>query len=320
MAAERFVSTAPIGSIAIEILQQVAPVEISPTTDEQTMMGLLEGTIGIVCRGEGKVTRRMVNAGHQLAVIGRPGTGYDPVDVEAATERKIPVVYAPVGGFAVAEGALAMLLTIVKRLPMCDQLVKSGQWLRRYESETGDIAGGTLGIVGLGRIGAHFAGLARPFGVTMLGYDPVVDQARMHDLGVDKVEFDELLSRSDFVSVSVPLSDQTRGMFNRSSIAMMKPGAIFINTSRGAIVESLDVLAESLETSRLSAVGLDVFPEEPPDISHRIFQDPRCHCAPHLIGVTPLAMERNYRSMATDMVAVVQGRQPTYCVNPEVFA
>ncbi len=319
MTEKRIVATAPIDQIAIDILEQVAPFEVAPFPDEETMMGMLEGTIGLVARGEGKVTARMIEACPDLAVIGRPGVGYDTVDVDAATARKIPLIYAPIGGFAVAEGALALLLALVKMLPLCDELVRSGQWQKRYENETGDITDHTVGIIGLGRIGAHFARLVRPFGVTLLGFDPFVDIQAMRDLGVEMVELDELLQRSDYVSLHTPLSDETRGLITRERIAMMKPGAILINTARGGVIESLDVLAEGLEDGPLGAVGLDVFPAEPPDVSHRIVKDPRCLFSPHLLGISILAMSRIYKSMATDMVAVLRGGRPVHCVNPEVF-
>jgi phosphoglycerate dehydrogenase-like enzyme len=214
---------------------------------------------------------------------------------------------------------LALLLTLVKQIPYCDRVVKSGLWRQRYTIKTGDMAGRTLGILGLGRIGSHLAKLAQPFDMTILGYDPVVSREQASQMGVELVELPYLLKSSDFVSLHLPLNEHTRGLVNRETLGAMKRGAILINTARGAIVESLDVLAEALETGQLSAVGLDVFPCEPPDTSHRIFHDPRCICAPHVVGVTALAMDRIYRSMAYDMVAVLKGVRPTYCVNPEVL-
>jgi D-3-phosphoglycerate dehydrogenase len=319
MSHQRIVSTAPIDQVAISILAKVAPCEIAPSSDEKTMLGLLQDTIGIVCRGEGQVTSRMIDACPALRVIGRPGAGYDSVDVAAATARRIPVVYAPVGGFAVAEGALALLLTLVKRLPLCDGIVKSGQWLKRYDIKTGDMCGSTLGIVGLGNIGARLAKMVQPFEMTVLGHDPFLSQERARELGVEMVSLHELLSRSNFVSLHLPLNAQTRGLVNRQSLGWMQHGAILINMARGPIVENLDVLADALESGQLAAVGLDVFPNEPPDATHRIFRDPRCVCAPHALGVSTKAMERIFQSMATDMVAVLEGRRPTHCVNRELF-
>jgi D-3-phosphoglycerate dehydrogenase len=283
------------------------------------VLDMVDGAVGIVCRGEGRVTARLIEAAPALRVIGRPGAGFDAVDVAKATARGIPVIYAPVGSFAVAEGALALLFALIKKVVLCDALVKSGQWNKRYEITTRDMTGCTLGIVGFGRIGSYFARLVQPFEMTVLGYDPVVSEEEIRTAGVQPVGLEELLARSDFISIHVPLNAQTQGLINRRTVALMKRGAILINTSRGGIVESLDVLAEALESGRLGAVGLDVFPVEPPDISHRIFGHPNFVCAPHLAGVSEIAMDRIYRSMASDMVAVLEGRRPKYCVNPEVL-
>ena len=321
MVNQRILSVAPIDPTPIQILQEVAPVEISPATDESTLLSLLDRTIAIVARGvEAKINARIIEAASELRVIGRPGAGYDTVDIDAATRRKIPVIYAPVSGFAVSEGALALLLALVKKIPFCDSIVKGGEWRKRYEFSTGDMAEHTLGIIGLGRIGAGLARLAQPFEVTILGYDPVVTPEQAKGMGVQLVTLQELLQQSDYVSIHIPLSKETTGFINRQRIAQMKRGAILINTARGAIIESLDILAEALESGQLSAVGLDVFPIEPPDVSHRLFSDPRFVCAPHMLGVSTLAMERIYRSMATDMVAVLRGKQPKFCVNPEVLS
>jgi phosphoglycerate dehydrogenase-like enzyme len=317
----RIVSTAPIDQIAIDILQQAAPVEISPSPDEATMLTLLEGTVGLVARGtEGSITQKIIENCPTLRVIARPGVGYDTVDVAFATRRQIPVVYAPIGGFAVAEGALALLMALVKKIPLADSILKQGQWQRRYRLSTGDLTGHTLGIIGLGRIGGRLARLVQTFEMEVLGYDPFLKETDLQGMGVELVGLDDLLRRSDFISVHVPLGDRTRGMINRERVARMKPGAIFINTSRGGVVESLDILADGLDSGHLGAVGLDVFPTEPPDTSHRLFKHSQFVGAPHLLGVSRLAMERIYRSMATDMVAVLQGRPPRYCVNPEVCA
>ena len=320
MGNKRIVATAPIEKIAIDILEQIVPVEISPNMDEETLLGMVEDTIAFVSRGMGAVTGRMIAGATELKVIGRPGAGIDTVDMAAATERKIPVVYAPVSGFAVAEGALAILMALVKRIPQCDEILKGGRWKERYEFKTGDMAGHTLGIVGFGRIGSHLAKLVQPFEMTVLVFDPYLPCKGAGDFGVEFVEFDELLARSDYVSLHVPLNDETHGLIDRDRIASMKKSAILINLARGDVIESLDVLAEALECGQLAAVGLDVFPGEPPDVSHRIFKNPHCLCAPHVLGASELAMERNFRSMATDMVAILQGRPPKFCVNPEVLA
>lgn len=315
MSKQRIVATARIGEPAITILNRIAKLETAPAPDEKTVMAMLEGTTAIVCRGEGGASRQLIEAAESLKVIGRCGAGYDSVDVVCATERGIPLVIAPVGGFAVAEGALAMLLSLVKLLPMGDHAVRTGNWQWRYNHLSGDMTEKTLGLIGFGRIGSHLAELVRPFSMTVLVCDPWVDVT-----GVEQVELDELLARSDYLSLHTPLNDDTRGLIDAERIAKMKRGAILINTSRGGVIESLDVLADALDSGQLAAVGLDVFPSEPPDTSHRIFHDPRCLCSPHLVGGSQLAMYRIYESMANDMTAVLSGGRPRFCVNPEVFS
>lgn len=316
----RFVCTAPIDECGIDILAQHASVEIAPDPAVATMMGLLDDTIGIVCRGEGKVPAEIIETAPDLRVIGRTGAGYDAVDIESATRRGLPVVFAPINAFAVAEGALAMLLSLVKLLPQADGWVKTGQWQKRYECTPGDMTEHTLGIVGFGRIGQGLANLVRVFDMTVLAYDPVVADEIMHQLGAEKVELDDLLARSDYVSIHAPLTDESRGMFNAERISRMKRGAILVNMGRGALIEDLDVLADALHDSRLAGVGLDVFPEEPPDHNHRLFRHSACLCSPHQAGVSDLAWKRICRSMAEDMVTVLGGGRPRYCANPEVFS
>ena len=320
MSPSRFLITAPVEAVAIDTLQAYASVTVSPSTDHETLLGLLNGVIGVVVRGEAKMDRPLIEAAHQMRVVGRTGVGYDNVDVPALTERGIPLIIAPVGGFAVAEGALALLLALIKRLPEMDQAVRSGNWLSRYNADIGDMDEHTLGIVGLGRIGSHLAKLLQPFDMTLLGYDPYVDEETMGGLGVQKVDLDELLRRSDYVSLHMLLNEETRGMIGRAEIAKMKRGAVLLNLARGGIIDGLDPLADALDEGQLSFLGLDVFATEPPDVSHRLFRDPRCLFSPHALGMSQLAMDRVCRSMAMDMLAVLEGRRPQHCVNPEVFA
>ena len=168
----------------------------SPGTDQETLLGLLPRTVGIVARGEARITPELVEAAPDLKVVGRTGVGYDNVDVPALTRRSIPLIIAPVGGFSVAEGALGMLLCLIKNMRAMDSAVREGNWDIRYDALVGDVAGHTVGIAGMGRIGSYLAKLLQPFEVTVLGYDPYVDAGRMAEIGVRKVELKELLAQS----------------------------------------------------------------------------------------------------------------------------
>ena len=318
---KRIVATATIEQVAVDVLMKYGGYEVAPDTSDEALLARLEGTIGIVVRGEGSAPGHVIEQAKDLKVIGRPGVGYNNVDIAAATARGIPVVYVPEeGSRAVAEGTMALLLTLVKRVRFWDEAVKSGDWQQRYQRKCLDMEGMTLGIIGLGRIGSDLARLLGPWRMTVLAADPVVDPSEAAQLGVELVSLAELVKRSDYITVHAPLNEQTRGLINGELLRQVKPGTILVNAARGGVVESLDVLLEALADGRLEAVGLDTFEPEPPDIGHPIFKHPRCLTAPHAIGIAEGSWERICLAMAADMGAVLEGRRPKNMVNPEVWA
>ena len=262
MVNERFVSTAPIGQMAIDILSSRAPVEISPSTSHESVANLMDGTLGLICRAETYIDGRILDAGKNLKVLGRPGVGYDSVDVVAATERGIPLIYAPVGGFAVAEWAMAAMLALAKRIIECNQMVKLDKWSQRYSLELDDMTEKTLGIVGFGRIGQHLAGLAAPFGMRIVAYDPFVDKKLASAQNVELLDLESLLKTSDYVSLHPALNDSSRGLIKSEHMHVIKKGAILINYSRGKIV-NINSLKRNLKNNKLHGAAIDVFPEEP---------------------------------------------------------
>ena len=233
MVNERFVSTAPIGQMAIDILSSRAPVEISPSTSHESVANLMDGTLGLICRAETYIDGRILDAGKNLKVLGRPGVGYDSVDVVAATERGIPLIYAPVGGFAVAEWAMAAMLALAKRIIECNQMVKLDKWSQRYSLELDDMTEKTLGIVGFGRIGQHLARLAVPFGMRIVAYDPFVDKKLASGQNVELLDLESLLKTSDYISLHPALNDSSKGLIKSEHMQVIKKGAILINASRG---------------------------------------------------------------------------------------
>lgn len=317
----KIVCTGPIDNAAIEILQPYGEIVIAPVFEEEALLSLIDGAIGLVVRGaEGSVNARVINAAADLRVIGRSGVGYDNVDISAATARNIPVVYTPgVNARAIAEAAMALIFTLCKKVVFWDAQLKLGNWSSRFRNQPGDLDGATLGIIGFGRIGQMLAQLIRPFNVTILAYDPYVSHERANELETELVDLESLLQRSDFISIHAALTPETQGLINRDRLQHVKPGAYIVNLARGGLIESLDVLYESLKSGRLGGVGLDVFQPEPPDVSHPIFQLPHCITSPHALGLTPQAMTKIFESMATDMAAILDGKPPRHVVNPEVL-
>lgn len=317
----KIVCTGPIHNVAVEILRPYGEVVIAPAFEEGVLLSLIDRAIGLVVRGaEGNVSARVINAATDLKVIGRSGVGYDNVDINAATARKIPVVYTPgVNARTIAEAAVALIFTLCKKVIFWDRQLKLGNWNSRFQSQPGDLDGATLGIIGFGRIGQMLAQLIRPFNVTILAYDPYVSYGRAKELETELVDLESLLQRSDFISIHAALTHETRGLINRERLRHLKPGAYLVNLARGGLIESLDVLYEALESGKLGGVGLDVFQPEPPDVSHPIFQLPNCVTSPHALGLTPRAMTKIFESMATGMAAVLDGKPPRHVVNPEVL-
>ena len=321
MSQRRIIATGKVLPVAQEILHEFAPVEVAPNTDEDSLLSMMEGTIGLIVRGAVTISRRIIEAAPDLRVIGRTGVGYDNVDISAATEHGIPVVFTPgAGAKAVAEATLAMILALTKRLSELDRLTRAGQWSARDSTPIGDLYGATLGIIGLGRIGTEVARLAQGFGMKVIGWDPAISQRAGEAIGVKLSSFEDVLSEADVITIHAPLNDQNRGMLDARRLSLMKRGAIFVNLARGGLVDSLDILNEALESGRLSGVGLDVYPVEPPDVSHPIFRRPDVICTPHCMGLSAKAAFATFVMMSEGIVEVLRGGTPKNVANPEVFS
>jgi len=310
----------PIGEVAVEILKPFGEIVIAEDSSEEALLRILDGAIGLVLRGDGIGNARIIEAATDLKVIGRSGVGYDNVDMEAATARKIPVIITPgANSQAVAEAAITFMLILCKKMIHWDTQLKQGNWMSRFGESSKDLDGSTLGIIGFGNTGQKLAELIRPFKMTVLAHDPFETGDRAKGLGVEMVELDDLMKQSDFVSIHASLNETTRGLINKERLHLMKPGSYLINLARGGLMENLDVLYEAMTDGPLAGVGLDVFDPEPPDVNHPIFQLQNCLTSPHAIAMTERAMHRSFKSMATDMAAVLGGRKPRFVVNPEAL-
>lgn len=286
-------------------------------TEDELAACVTEATV-IVARANAEVTRKVIDAAPALRVIARSGTGSDNVDLQAASERAIPVVITPEAGTdAVAEGAVAMMCALGKRLTQLSSLTCAGRWAERDAVTILDVSGASVGIVGLGRIGSRVAQLMIALGARVAFYDPYV-----HDAGppVRKLEsMGDLFSRSEFVSVHAPLTDETEGMIHRRLLLTCPPGSVFVNASRGGLVRSLDDVADALDAGALGGVGLDVYGEEPPDERHRLFRDPRVIATPHMLALSTRGRARIYDDMCTGIEAVLAGAHAPSIANPGLY-
>jgi D-3-phosphoglycerate dehydrogenase len=310
----------PIGDVAVEILNPFGKIVVADDSSEEALLKILSGAVGLVLRGDGSGSARVIESAPDLKVIGRSGVGYDKVDIQTANAHKIPVIITPgANSQAVAEAALTYMLALSKKMVHWDRQLKQGNWRSRFEQSPGDLEGATLGIIGFGRIGCRLAQLIRPFGMTVLACDPFVSAAAAGEQDAALVELEELLQKSDFVSIHALLNEKTRGLINRKRLGLMKPDSFIINLARGAIIESLDALYEALTNGPLAGAALDVFEPEPPDVNHPIFKLDNCLTSPHAICMSKRAMFNSFKMMAEDMAAVLQGRRPQFVANPEAL-
>jgi D-3-phosphoglycerate dehydrogenase / 2-oxoglutarate reductase len=309
----RIVATAEVPSVAREAFAPLGEIVIRDRDDPQA---LADAEVLIV-RGAPVGAATFAGAG-SLRAIARTGAGYDNVDVEAATRRGIPIVYAPgVGSQPVAEGTVALMLAAAKRLRELGAMVHDAAWASRYDVAGLDVEGACIGIVGFGAIGRHVARLCRGLGMKVVAHDPAIHAAPGSD--VELVPLDELLRQADVISLHCELTETTRGLIDRRLLSHVKPGAILVNVARGQIVESEDALADALLSGRLSAIALDVFPTEPPEPRHRLYADPRVICTPHSVGLTRRWNEEVFHCLARGVASVLAGGHPTNLLNPEAL-
>lgn len=267
----------------------------------------------LIVRSATKVTASVIEAAHSLKVIGRAGVGVDNIDLEAATRRGIVVVNAPDGNtIAAAEHSLALMLALARNIPRGDASLKSGLWERK------DLVGvelrqKTLGVLGLGRIGSAVARRAQAFDMTCIGYDPYISAERARHMGVELVSFEDLLERSDFITIHMPLTDDTRHLLDAKALASMKQGVRIINVARGGIVCET-ALAKALKTGRVGGAALDVFEEEPL-VASPLVDCPNVVLTPHLGASTEEAQLHVAMDVSEAIACLLDGGLPNNAVN-----
>jgi D-3-phosphoglycerate dehydrogenase len=281
---------------------------------EDELIELLNG-VKAALAGSEPYTPRVIAAQPQLRVIARAGVGYDAVDVQAATEHGVAVTITPnTNHDAVAEHTFALILALAKSIIPQHLGTLAGKWPRKA---TLPLRGRALGIAGLGRIGKAMAIRGHCFGMPLLAYEPYPDREFVSKYAVRLVGFDELLARSDYLSLHMPLTPESRQIVNRDSLAKMKPTAFLINTARGALVNEAD-LVEALKSQRIAGAGIDVFELEPPG-DHALFHLDNVVVTPHAAGVDLQSRDDMALSAARAVIDLSRGQWPAEkVVNPQV--
>ena len=259
----------------------------------------------LIVRGRTKVTPAVFDAAGKLIVVGRAGIGVDNIDLNAAKAHGVKVVNSPLATtVTVAELTLGLMLSLVRELPRADASMKGGKWLKK-ELEGVELYGKTLGVIGFGRIGSAVAKRAAAFDMGILAFDRLKSVEDMRARGGEPVHLDSLLAESDFITLHLPLTAETKNMLKAEAFAKMKDGVYIVNAARGGIVDEEALLA-ALESGKVAGAAMDVFSAEPPGLSPLVGH-PKVICTPHIGAQTAEAQARAGYDIATEISAVLKG-------------
>lgn len=310
----RVLVTESLSEQGLDLLRKDFQVDVRADLAKGDLAGEIAGYDALIIRSATKVTAGVLEAGTQLKVVARAGIGLDNVDVEAATRRGVMVVNAPQSNIiSAAEHTLALLLAQARNVPQAHADLVKGRW-ERAKWEGVELAGKTIGLIGLGRVGSIVAAHAAGFGMRVIAFDPYVSAERAKEIGVEIMPtLEALLVQSDFVTIHLPRTPETQGLLGAKELRMMKPGARLVNTARGGLVDE-EALAKALEDGHLGGAAIDVFATEPTTDSP-LFGLPNVIVTPHLGASTREAQDKASTTVAEMVRLALLGEFVPYAVN-----
>ena len=309
----------PMHEEGIKLLEEKCDVVFPDSLEEEHLIRRARDADAIIIRAKGAVTKNLIDSASRLKVIGRHGVGLENIDLMAAKERGIEVVYTPVANTqSVAEQFVALTLVLAKQLRVADMALRAGNWNARYELLGKELQGKTLGVVGFGRIGKQTARICRNgFGMSVLYYDVIDFLEAEQELDAKRVDLKHLFSQADFISINLPLLPQTRGMINADLLKLMKPTAFLVNMARGPVWNEVDVVT-ALKENWIAGVGSDVYEVEPASADNPLFTMDNFVGSPHMAAHTEEGMMR-MSMVSRDILAVLEGRKPEFPVPEEIY-
>ncbi len=298
----------------VKMLEEAgATVKVVPDKADDLFLAEMKSADGVIV-GLRPMPREFLASYPKLIIVARHGVGYDNVDLEAATDLGIVVTNTPgVNSDAVAEFTYGLILAVVRQIPHSWEEMRRGGWRKPQNLDGVDLRGKTLGIIGLGRIGSRVSKIGNAFGLKVLAFDPYITEQDFKNAGAQAMPREQVIARADYLTLHTPLSDETRKMIGARELAMMKPAALLINTSRGGVVDE-EALIEAVNKGVIAGAALDVFKDEPP-LDRRIAENPKILVTAHLAGLTKEAMYRNFIAAATQVVHALKGEKPPYALN-----
>lgn len=308
----------PIAQEGIDLLRQEAQVDVRLGLGPQELIAIIPEYDALVVRSETKVAAPILEAGKRLKVVARAGVGVDNIDVDVATRLGIVVINAPAGStVAAAEHTIALMLALARHVPQAYTSLRQGQW-RRAQFVGIELKGKTLGIIGLGRIGAEVAKRALGLEMEVIACDPYISPEKAAALGVRLVDLESLLQTADFISLHVPLTAATRGLLGPKELAKVKAGACILNVARGGIVDEAALVA-AIQEGRVAGAAVDVFDQEPLPGDSLLLTCDRIIVTPHLGASTEEAQRKVAQDIAEQILDLFHGRPAKYAVNAPVL-
>lgn len=307
MAPWKVILTDGLESVGKQILAKDVQVDDKKGISAEELAQVIGEYDAMIVRGRTKVTRALLDAGKNLKVVGRSGVGVDNIDLEAAKEKGVIVVNAPVAtSLAVAELTIGLIFSMARDIPRADKAMKNGEWIKNDLMGT-EVRGKTLGIIGFGRIGSGVAQLAAGFGMHIIGCTFFNFPETIRIMGGELCSFEDVLCSSDFISIHTPLNSETRGMINEESIKKMKNGVRIICAARGGIIDETALL-DALNSGKVAGAALDVFATEPPGKSELVCH-PHVIATPHIGGQTLEAQNRAAEDISTEVISALKGER-----------
>lgn len=310
----RILISEPLAERGVEFLREAGhDVDLRPDLSAEELPVAAAQADALIIRSATRVTADVLSAAHNLKVVGRAGIGLDNVDVEAATRAGVMVVNAPQSNIlSAAEHTIALMLAQARNIPQASAALKAGRW-ERSKWEGVELSGKTLGIVGLGRVGALVASRALAFGMHLAAYDPYVTEERARQMGVELMTLEKLVREADFLTVHLPKTPETVGLIGKDLLAQAKPGLRIVNAARGQIVDE-EALALAIREGRIAGAALDVFSEEP-CTSSPVFELDSVVVTPHLGASTAEAQDKAGVTIAEQVVLALAGDFVPFAVN-----
>jgi len=307
-----------LSEVGVGILRDAGlEVDVNTGRSEDELVELIKPYDALIVRSATKVTPRVIEAADNLKVVGRAGVGVDNVDVAAASSRGVIVMNTPLGNItSAAEHALALLLTLARNVAAADCSMKAGAWDKKKFTGV-ELSDKLLGVIGMGKIGQIVTRGALGVGMKVIAHDPFLPERRARELGVEMVDFDELLRRADFVTVHTPLTDQTRGLLNEAAFKKMKPTARLINCARGGIVDEA-ALVQALKNGEIAGAAVDVYAQEPLAADSPLRAAPNIILTPHLGASTAEAQVKVAEAIARQIAAFFNEGKIQHALNLSV--